>query len=396
MKYCIGFMALVVFTATAEITKGQDILPQREYTHPDELIVLSENVPFPEAVEMFEELSIEFRDKIIVDRSGYTGEIGIPIPSLHWRDALDRIASYHNLAVVEGDRYIEIRTEPDDEVEVEAQRREPARRPGADIIDFHTREIEIKATFFEGNRQLIRELGIDWSTLHNGRVRVDNIAAARVSDEALSVEVNWDNVAQTGWDVSALFNTFESANQGEVLSSPNIKVMDGETGRIQVGQDFSIRQRDFAGNIIDEFFSTGTILEVNPQILYHEGTPYIYMTVQAERSTASPGAVSTVVNKQQANTEVLMLSGESTVIAGLYETEENRVRRGIPLLKDLPPWFFGLRYLFGYNATDYSVQELVVILEASLVPSLQERLDTTFQSVPELLDEMRDSFEALD
>lgn len=127
-------------------------------------------------------------------------------------------------------------------------------------------------------------------------------------------------------------------------------------------------------------------------IYYHEGTPFIYMTVDAERSTASPGAVSTIVNKQEATTEVLLLSGESTVIAGLYETEENEVRRGIPFLKDLPGWFFGLRYLFGYNSTEHSVQELVIVLQASLVPTLQERLDGTMYSMPESIDQMRRSF----
>ncbi len=393
MKARILIILFAFFGGTVWNVSGQDRLPVREYVDPDELVVLEEDIPFEEALAVFEELSVAFRDKIIIDRSGFTGPIGIPIPRLHWRDALDRIAAYNNLVVREADRFIEIDTAPEEE--------DPTERPAPvreleQLINFNTREVEIKATFFEGNRQLIRELGIDWSTLDNGRVRVDHIAAARVSDEALSVEVNWDDVANTGWDIAALFNAFEASNQGEVLSSPNVKVIDGETGRIQVGQDFSIRQRDFAGNVIDQFYSTGTILHVTPMVLYHEGTPFIYMTVQAERSTATPGVVSTVVNKQEANTEVLMLSGESTVIAGLYETEESRVRRGVPFLKDLPGWFFGLRYLFGYNATEYSVQELVVVLEASLVPSLQERLESSMQSVPEIIDEMRREFQKLD
>ncbi|MDG5768198.1 type II and III secretion system protein [Balneolales bacterium ANBcel1] len=391
MRYITGFMAWVMVFAATGIATGQNQLPQREYTHPDELVVLTENVPFSEALVVFEELSQRFRNKSIVDRSGFSGAIGVPIPRLHWRDALDRIASYHNLVVREGERQIEIVEQP-----VRQEAAEPVRRNGERVIDFNTREIEIKATFFEGSRQLIRELGIDWTSLHNGKVRVDNVAAAQVTEDAFSVEVNWDDIGSSGWDISALFNAFESSNKGEVLSSPNIKVMDGETGRIQVGQDFSIRQRDFAGNVIDEFFSTGTILEVTPNVLYHQGQPFIYMTVQAERSTAAPGAVSTVVNKQEANTEILMLSGESTVIGGLYETETSKVRRGVPILKDLPGWFFGLRYLFGYSSTNYNVQELVVVLEANLVPTLQERLEGTFFTVPELIEGMREEFELLD
>lgn len=364
---------------------AQDRLPVREFIQPDELVVLQETLPFKEALEVLEELSTRFKDKIIIDRSGYTGPINVFIPGMHWHDALKRIVAQHQLILTEYPRFFEINRITDTV--------DPRAHPAIQkIIDFETREIEIKATFFEGNRQLIRELGIDWSSLRNGRVAVTNIAAARVSDEALSVAVNWDDVLNSGWDISALFNAFESSNKGEVLSSPTIKVIESETGRIQVGQDFSIKQKDFAGNIIDEFFSTGTILQVTPRVLYHQSNPFIYMTITAERSTALPGAISTIVNKQSANTEILLLNGESTIIAGLYETDENVVRRGVPLLKDLPGWFFGLRYLFGYNSKNYTTKELVVIIQATLLPTLEERLNQSLQTMPEIMNGVIDEF----
>ena len=37
-------------------------------------------------------------------------------------------------------------------------------------------------------------------------------------------------------------------------------------GRIQVGSDFSVRTRDFAGNTVEKFFPTGTIIEVTPHV----------------------------------------------------------------------------------------------------------------------------------
>jgi type IV pilus assembly protein PilQ len=262
-------------------------------------------------------------------------------------------------------------------------------------VDFSSREIKISATFFQGDRNMIRQLGIDWSAVNNGEVRVATNSAVDVQRNIFEIEANWSEIFSTGtWDITSLFQAFEESGNGEILSSPSIKVMDGREGNIQVGQDFSIKQRDFAGNITDEFFSTGTILTVTPRIFYsEEGTPFIYMTVETERSTAEPDPVSTIVNKQEAMTEVLMLSGESTVIAGLYETEVSSTRRGIPFLKDLPGWFLGLRYLFGYNSTETTVQELVVLLKVELIPTLEERLNQeTFKERPELLQEQRDEF----
>ena len=76
--------------------------------------------------------------------------------------------------------------------------------------------------------------------------------------------------------------------------------MDGQEGDIQVGQDFSIKQRDFAGNITDAFFSTGTILTATPYIMTDRDTSFIYLDLRVERSTANPDPVSTIINKQEA------------------------------------------------------------------------------------------------
>ena len=49
------------------------------------------------------------------------------------------------------------------------------------------------------------------------------------------------------------------------------------------------------------------------------------------------------------------------------------MRKGIPILKDLPPWFFGLCYLFGYNRTETAQKELIIIIKASILPDVFNR-----------------------
>lgn len=387
----LTLLFVFVLLSGLQLAVSQDRLPVREYTNPEELVVLSQDVAFNDAITILEELSIEFRDKIFVNQTEYEGPIGINIPQMHWEDALSRIAEYNNMYVTEYPKYYEIQNIPLEQGETGEgeEEEEPEVR-----VDFSSREIKISATFFQGDRNMIRQMGIDWSVVNNGEVRVATNSAVDVQREIFEVEANWSEIFSTGMmDITTLFRAFEETGNGEILSSPSIKVMDGRTGNIQVGQDFSIKQRDFAGNITDEFFSTGTILNVTPMVYYsEEGTPFIYMTVETERSTAEPDPVSTIVNKQEAMTEVLMLSGESTVLAGLYETEVSSTRRGVPILKDLPGWFLGLRYLFGYNSTEQRVQELVVLLKVELVPTLEERLNDPFRERPDLLQEQRQEF----
>jgi type IV pilus assembly protein PilQ len=70
-----------------------------------------------------------------------------------------------------------------------------------------------------------------------------------------------------------------------------------------------------------------------------------------------------------------MLNGEETIIGGLFSNEESVVRNGIPFLKDLPWWVFGIRYLTGSDETIIRKKELVILLKAELVPTLKERFE---------------------
>jgi len=53
--------------------------------------------------------------------------------------------------------------------------------------------------------------------------------------------------------------------------------------------------------------------------------------------------------------------------------EESTVRNGIPILKDLPWWVLGIRYLTGSDETITRKKELIILIKAELVPTLKDR-----------------------
>jgi type IV pilus assembly protein PilQ len=77
-----------------------------------------------------------------------------------------------------------------------------------------------------------------------------------------------------------------------------------------------------------------------------------------------------------------MLNGEETVLGGLFVNDESKIRTGIPILKDLPWWVFGLRYIFGSEETVLRKRELVILIKAELLPTLKERLAETPSNTP--------------
>lgn len=427
--------SLSIINVSPAIAQDENELPVREYTSPEEMVSMSKDMRFDEAIDLLNEYAQRYASKVIVDRTNTTQEIGIPISKVHWKEALQYIADVQGLQVVDTPRFLEVR-QPVGQQQMTGNM---ANRVGQTVeeklpVNFGSREVRIKAIFFEGNKRALREIGVDWSTIHNlgGRpeglsqvidpsaggaggggggggaggtrqtlpdldfgndyVEVSSKAAQEVTQNLFNGVINFGEIAGSGIEVRALFKAFEANNLGKILATPEIKVLDGEEGRIQVGQDFSIKQRDFAGNVIDRFFSVGTILTVTPYIIQEGDSTFIDMEISAERSTAQPDPVSTIINKQQANSEILLLDGESTVIAGLFRTENAEVRKGIPILKDLPGWFFGLRYLFGYNSNDRIEQELVILIKASIEPALADRRNGRFKTTQELLKQQRSNF----
>lgn len=397
-----------VFLFTSQQVQAQDSYP-REYTNPDEIIAFDRATTYEEAIEVINQFYQEYRNKFILDQTETGGQLGVSLPAMHWEDALDFILRIKNLSLVQHDEFVEIVPFVEDNTPTESVQALPEQ---VSLINLGTREVRINATFFEGNRTALQEVGVDWSTLTNDApanineyvassqttelqvpqtdftdqfVSVNSYGASSVSENVFNALVNLGEIG-AGISVQALFSAFEADNLGEILATPFTKVMDGQQGRVQVGQDFSIKQRDIAGNVTDQFFSTGTILTVTPSVIEINDTSFIHLAIEVERSSAQPNEVSTIISKESAQTQALLLDGEATTIAGLYRTTETKVRRGVPILKDLPGWFFGLKYLFGYNSSDYSETELIIIVQASLEDPLTERASRRYKTTREVLE----------
>jgi len=354
----------------------------RQYTSPQELVSIAPTTPLDKALAAISEISKKFTGKIIVDTDHRTMPINIDIQGMQWKDALEAICRKNDIWFTEYENYIQIGAGSGDQ-----NKNQPGAitttGPGGnqgtvDIVkepaNFRSREVKISTVFFEVNLTKLDEVGINWSFMKstsNVDINSSFNGASQVTNNIFKAEVT-PHVSFANMDFIA--NLFSNYELGEIMSSPEIVVRSGQAGRIQVGQDFSIRERDFAGNLIDKFYSAGTIAQVTPQVITEQGVNFIHMNIDVERSDVTPGAISTLINKTKATTNLLLLDGEETIIGGLYSSEVDQTRAGIPFLKDLPWYVFGLRYLFGYNKDNVVKKELVILLKAELVPTLQERI----------------------
>jgi type IV pilus assembly protein PilQ len=219
----------------------------------------------------------------------------------------------------------------------------------------------------------MREAGINWDLVKTGKVTIDANFADLVS-AANIFSVGSGRIYQSG-SINGLLRTLEQLSTGEVIASPQIKVMDGQEGRIQVGINFFLQTQDFAGNARNQQFETGVILTVVPQVIGAGDSMFVHLDIQAERSSIGPNiGGQPSISKSQSSTEVILTNGEETFLGGMFSEDNRGARVGIPFLKDLPPWFFGLRYLFGYESKQVIKKELVIVLQVKVVPTVAERV----------------------
>ena len=354
------------------------------------------NVAFPptttfsQAIQILSQISKDVEGKVIIDPTNQQGPINVSVPSLNWKRALEMILRANGLEFVERATYYEIRLSGSG-ISLPSG---PA-LPLEGELTIDSRQVEISAIFFQGDRGSIAEAGIDWSIFSRGNVNFDisSVAATSVTQEFLSGRIDYS--AESGASTIStlgILKAFEALSIGTIISRPSITVLDGTEGLIQVGQSFSIKQKDFAGNTTDEFFEVGTILRVTPRIIRDRDVTFIHLQLSVEKSAAFPDAVSTRIDKQTATTQVLLLDGEQTAIAGLFTDERLSVRKGIPILKDLPWWFFGLRFLTGFSSVDISEGELIIIVKVDLVPSITERIERRKAELDEIIEKERNKF----
>ena len=342
------------------------------------MVTIQRNTDFQTALKILESISLQEERRNIINFSSFVGGIPVQINNIFWRDALELIVQTTGLSL-------------------EA-------RPGvyviSDIIEeiptivseynIDDRMIRIHATFFYADRTFMNSMGINWSTLLDGEVsaQIDFHSADALGGEMLSVFGN-RRLADGSVivDMEVLFRFLEANQKGSMLARPTIVVLNGRQGNIQIGQDFSVRTLDEAGNAIQQFFSTGIILTVRPTIIESDGLEAIYLEAVVEKSDAIPGAT-IIINRNQTTTDVLLFDGEETVIGGLFDVEYLTDTGGIPFLRRIPL----LGRLFSWSNVRHINREMIVILKAEIVPPARDRLSDR-ETLRESFQRMRTDFD---
>jgi general secretion pathway protein D len=401
------FLLLIVLSCAQLVLAQTEQTIQRKAkgknVNPDEMVSFKSDVPYAKAIQSLGELSKKLDGRLIIDRSPLEGKekiIGINIESMYWKDALELILRSNQLWYNDYPEYMEIASfeeigkKQGDQVQKEGSSRNVSPASSSNQVSsnmtpvssvamtadsseiyWKMREVSFSTVFFDVNRTKLAESGMDLSIVRgsgmNLGVSLKNATAlSSTNTPTISASPRSSTMPMT---LDAVFKMFESDQLGEVIARPQITVRSGLSSTFQVGDNFSVLEKDFSGNTVQKFYPTGTILIVRPRIFQVGEMVFLDIQYSIEKSTFEASSVTTVIHKTTSSGSLTLLNGEEGYVGGMYSNEETLVRSGVPLLKDLPWWFFGLRYIFGYDSKKVIKRELIVLIKAEVLPSLEDR-----------------------
>ncbi|MDR0439512.1 MAG: type II secretion system secretin GspD [Candidatus Accumulibacter sp.] len=253
-----------------------------------------------------------------------------------------------------------------------------------DKLDVRRAQIYIEALIAEVNVSRSEELGVQWAAAGvNGSLQggvVSNISPTGTNLGALytGYMANALPIPQTfglglfNGNIALLATALESDGNGNVLSTPNLLMLDNEEARIMVGQNIPILTGSYttisgsAGNPFQtvERRDVGIVLKIKPQV---SDSGSITLTVAQEVSsvdnTVDTAGAGLATKVRQIDTKVLVDDGQTVVLGGLIEDKVNESKFKVPLLGDVP--FLGS--LFRYETRDRSKVNLMVFLRPTIL-----------------------------
>jgi type IV pilus assembly protein PilQ len=206
-------------------------------------------------------------------------------------------------------------------------------------LDSTTPQIEITAKLVDVDSEALRAIGVEWNVSGlnpgndpaNGTIDVDHTTT--IADPATTVSYG---IVKSWGVVQAQIQLLEQNRKANIISNPRITTVDNREAKILVGQKIPLIVQDIAGNPVSQLQTIGIQLRVTPHLTDDNRVIMDLHPEVSDLSTQSTVQGGVIINTSEADTRVMVDDGQTAVIGGLIRTNDGVVRRGVPILKDIP------------------------------------------------------------
>jgi len=273
------------------------------------------------------------------------------------------------------------------------------------VLDTQTPQVRIESRIVQANDRFTQSLGIQWGpTLRldgsNGHATdwqfpntinvltapttADGVASpAFISPEPggltdFAVDALPGNTVTGGsmgfrlGGISDVFNLdlrlsyAENEQMARVVSRPSITVLDNKTARIIQGSKIPFLSSSSEGSNV-QFQEAGIQISVTPQIT-NDGSVILTVSTQSNEPGSEQVGGNPIINIREAQTDMLVKSGRTAVLGGVFKTSETKGKGGVPGLMNIPI----LGWLFKGQSESNNREEMLIFITPYILTDVRE------------------------
>ena len=261
-------------------------------------------------------------------------------------------------------------------------------RQSIEALDLRPLQVLIEVLIAEVRHTKDFQLGV------SGRVGDDSTAVGNTASATLRGTTAGDfalRLMRVGRiDVDLALSALSSSGEVRIVSRPVLLAQNNQEARILIGSErpfvqvFRSLPTDAAvRDQVVQYRDVGTQLTLTPTI-NEDGYVNLQLAQQVSNATAEVQFGAPVISTRETSTHLFVRDGQTAVIGGLVDREDDRTRSGVPILKDLPL----LGALFGSTTRSEVRSELFLFLTPHIVASdadvdrLREGVGTSLPKTP--------------
>ncbi len=251
-------------------------------------------------------------------------------------------------------------------------------------LDRPTPQVLIEAIIVEANKDVARELGIQWGGIYAGKSGSKDVIVTgqQTGTEAIPLNQPIDVTSGSVINLPAqnlsgfspmtlgliytrvgeyLLSTQLSALQDQgklhILSNPSITTLDNNKAKIKSGSEIPFQTVE-DGEVKIEYKEAVLELEVTPHVIDGDTLKMNILVKKDEPDFSRTVGNNPTIIKKEATTNVIQNDGQTIVIGGLSKESSRRDKTGTPFLEDIP----GLGYLFKRKSSADEMEELLIFI----------------------------------
>lgn len=247
-----------------------------------------------------------------------------------------------------------------------------------DDLDKARPEVMIDVTVMQVDKDKVRNIGLQWPQSLSATLKTtstDSNATLTLNDLA---NLNAKNFSLTVGTAQAEMLLTDTDTQ--IMQNPRLRAADGQKATMKIGERIPIATGSFSStagssaaspyvNTQFQYIDIGVVMEMTPTIHYDgDVTLKVRVEITSHNSdTTISGVTEPIIGQQSVEEMIRLKEGESNILGGLLQEQNNHSVSGTPGLGEVPI----LKYLFSTQQRELQHEEIVFLLTPHLVRGMQ-------------------------